>query len=54
MCTLPLIGKLSTPTSTWESKFSHIVWTEGMRRLAMLVGRALEFGEPVLLVGDTG
>ncbi|XP_070306217.1 midasin isoform X2 [Odocoileus virginianus] len=51
---LRLLSKLSTPTSTWESKFSHIVWTEGMRRLAMLVGRALEFGEPVLLVGDTG
>lgn len=25
-----------------------------MRRLAVLVGRALEFGEPVLLVGETG
>ncbi|KAF3831765.1 hypothetical protein GH733_000577 [Mirounga leonina] len=47
-------GKLSTQVSTLESTFSHIVWTEGMRRLAMLVGRALEFGEPVLLVGDTG
>ncbi|XDA78991.1 hypothetical protein R6Z07F_009052 [Ovis aries] len=51
---LKLLSKLSTPISTLESKFSHIVWTEGMRRLAMLVGRALEFGEPVLLVGDTG
>ncbi|MBZ3875424.1 Midasin, partial [Sciurus carolinensis] len=49
-----LLGKLSTQMSTMESKFSHIVWTEGMRRLAVLVGRALEFGEPVLLVGDTG
>ncbi|KAJ1058574.1 hypothetical protein K5549_008694 [Capra hircus] len=51
---LKLLSKLSTPISALESKFSHIVWTEGMRRLAMLVGRALEFGEPVLLVGDTG
>ncbi|XP_073934254.1 midasin isoform X1 [Castor canadensis] len=51
---LKLLGKSSTQISTLESKFSHIVWTEGMRRLAMLVGRALEFGEPVLLVGDTG
>ncbi|XP_037699423.1 midasin isoform X2 [Choloepus didactylus] len=51
---LKLLGKLSTQISMLESKFSHIVWTEGMRRLAMLVGRALEFGEPVLLVGDTG
>ncbi|XP_032340488.1 LOW QUALITY PROTEIN: midasin [Camelus ferus] len=51
---LKLLSKLSTHLPTLESKFSHIVWTEGMRRLAMLVGRALEFGEPVLLVGDTG
>ncbi|XP_077018521.1 midasin isoform X2 [Tamandua tetradactyla] len=51
---LKLLGKLSTQLSILESKFSHIVWTEDMRRLAMLVGRALEFGEPVLLVGDTG
>uniref|UniRef100_A0A3B1J791 Midasin n=1 Tax=Astyanax mexicanus TaxID=7994 RepID=A0A3B1J791_ASTMX len=35
-------------------EFGHVVWTEGMRRLAVLVGRALRFGESVLLVGDTG
>ncbi|XP_071957015.1 midasin-like [Antedon mediterranea] len=34
--------------------FSHLVWTYSMRRLAVLVGQALEFGEPVLLVGETG
>ncbi|XP_007949614.1 midasin [Orycteropus afer afer] len=51
---LNMLGKLSTQISTLESKFSHIVWTKGMRRLAVLMGRALEFGEPVLLVGDTG
>ncbi|XP_035880357.1 midasin isoform X5 [Phyllostomus discolor] len=51
---LKLLSKLSTLMSTLESKFSHIVWTENMRRQAMLVGRALEFSEPVLLVGDTG
>uniref|UniRef100_A0A286XYZ2 Midasin n=1 Tax=Cavia porcellus TaxID=10141 RepID=A0A286XYZ2_CAVPO len=52
---LQLLGKLSTQMSALESgNFSHVVWTEGMRRLAILVGRALEFGEPVLLVGDTG
>ncbi|XP_040596448.1 midasin isoform X2 [Mesocricetus auratus] len=51
---LKLLGKSSTQSSLLESEFSHIVWTEGMRRLAVLVGRALEFGEPVLLVGDTG
>ncbi|KAL1775570.1 midasin isoform X1 [Sigmodon hispidus] len=51
---LKLLGKLSTQSNLLESEFSHVVWTEGMRRLAVLVGRALEFGEPVLLVGDTG
>ncbi|XP_013366227.1 PREDICTED: midasin isoform X4 [Chinchilla lanigera] len=52
---LKFLGKLSTQISALEpNKFSHIVWTEGLRRLAVLVGRALEFGEPVLLVGDTG
>lgn len=35
-------------------EFRHVVWTRGMRRLAVLVGRALHFGESVLLVGDTG
>ena len=34
--------------------YSHIVWTYNMRRMAVLVGQALKFGEPVLLVGDTG
>lgn len=37
-----------------DDRFSHIVWTRGMTRLAVLAGRALEFGEPILLVGDTG
>ncbi|KAM6915471.1 midasin [Xenentodon cancila] len=35
-------------------EFRHVVWTRGMTRLAVLVGRALRFGESVLLVGDTG
>ncbi|XP_036943295.1 midasin isoform X1 [Acanthopagrus latus] len=35
-------------------EFRHVVWTHGMRRLAVLLGRALRFGESVLLVGDTG
>ncbi|XP_040839706.1 midasin isoform X2 [Ochotona curzoniae] len=51
---LKLLGKLSPQLSMLETKFRHVVWTTAMRRLAMLVGRALEFGEPVLLVGDTG
>ncbi|MEQ2177456.1 hypothetical protein GOODEAATRI_003702, partial [Goodea atripinnis] len=35
-------------------EFRHVVWTQGLRRMAMLIGRALRFGESVLLVGDTG
>ncbi|XP_061845412.1 midasin [Colius striatus] len=49
-----LLAKSSTRMSVMDRDFNHIVWTRGMRRLAVLVGRALEFGEPVLLVGDTG
>ena len=33
---------------------SHIVWTQAMQRLLVLVGRALCSKEPVLLVGETG
>lgn len=32
----------------------RIVWTYAMRRLFVLVARALRFNEPVLLVGETG
>lgn len=35
-------------------KFNNIVWTLNMRRMAILTGKALEFNEPVLLVGQTG
>ena len=34
--------------------FEHLVWTYSLRRLAVMVGQALRFVEPVLLVGDTG
>ncbi|XP_069167675.1 LOW QUALITY PROTEIN: midasin-like [Procambarus clarkii] len=34
--------------------FEHVVWTQDMRRLYVLTAKALSFGEPVLLVGDTG
>ncbi|KAF8895596.1 hypothetical protein BD779DRAFT_1609097 [Infundibulicybe gibba] len=33
---------------------SNIVWTTAMQRLFILIGRALRFNEPVLLVGETG
>uniref|UniRef100_A0A8C2SW72 Midasin n=1 Tax=Coturnix japonica TaxID=93934 RepID=A0A8C2SW72_COTJA len=49
-----LLAKSSTQITVMGKDFKHIVWTQGMRRLAVLVGRALEFGEPVLLVGETG
>jgi midasin len=35
-------------------EFSHIVWTSQMRRLAVLIGTAMKFKEPILLVGETG
>ncbi|XP_046665626.1 midasin-like [Homalodisca vitripennis] len=35
-------------------EFRHIVWTFNLRRLAVLVGKACEFQEAVLLVGETG
>ena len=31
-----------------------IVWTRGMKRLFILLSRALKYNEPVLLVGETG
>ena len=41
------------PDATVQS-FKHIVWTFHMRRMAVLVGQALKFEEPILLVGETG
>ncbi|KAJ8918423.1 hypothetical protein NQ315_008120 [Exocentrus adspersus] len=35
-------------------RYENIVWTYNMRQLAVLVAKALEFKEPVLLVGETG
>lgn len=32
----------------------HIVWTFNMRRLIVLVGKAIQYDEPVLLIGETG
>ncbi|KAJ7797645.1 P-loop containing nucleoside triphosphate hydrolase protein [Mycena olivaceomarginata] len=36
------------------SSSSSLIWTRAMQRLFILVGRALRFNEPVLLVGETG
>lgn len=51
----PGISSLITQVTTASLEgFRHIVWTHSVRRLAVLAGRALQFGEPVLLVGETG
>ncbi|KRZ44564.1 Midasin [Trichinella pseudospiralis] len=36
------------------TEFSHICWTKSIVRSAVLLGQALQFNEPTLLVGDTG
>jgi midasin len=33
---------------------AHLVWTNAMKRLFVLLSRAFRFNEPVLLVGETG
>ncbi|ESP03979.1 hypothetical protein LOTGIDRAFT_109875, partial [Lottia gigantea] len=45
---------LDTALNQSLTGFQHIVWTYSMRRLAVLIGQALKFKEPVLLVGETG
>lgn len=35
-------------------EFEHVVWVADLQRLAVLVSQAVHFGEPVLLVGETG
>ena len=49
--TAPILQEV---TGAPSGEYGHIVWTYNMRRMATLVGQALKFGEPVLLVGDTG
>ncbi|KAJ7717676.1 midasin nuclear AAA ATPase [Mycena metata] len=44
-------GYLNCPI---PSASSNLIWTRAMQRLFILVGRALRFNEPVLLVGETG
>lgn len=59
-----LFGKLTECTSMTtkhileklikENADSNIVWTDNMRRMAVLAAKAIDFQEPVLLVGPTG
>ncbi|CAG5129144.1 unnamed protein product, partial [Candidula unifasciata] len=50
----PLAAMLNSVTGQSLPGFQHIVWTHSMRRLAVLIGQAIRFKEPILLVGDTG
>ena len=52
--TRPILESLHQQQLNSDDEFSHLVWTYAMRRLAVLVGQAVRFVEPVLLVGDTG
>ncbi|XP_078398522.1 midasin [Cetorhinus maximus] len=48
------MNQWSSLKSVMSDDFRHVVWTYGMRKLAILVGQALKFGEAVLMVGETG
>ena len=50
--TRPLLEQLLSSETT--SLFPNVAWTYDMRRLAVLLGHAWHFKEPVLLVGETG
>ena len=45
---------LSSLQEGLHPQFEHVVWTKEMKRMAVLVGRAVQFREPVLLIGETG
>lgn len=47
--TRPILEKLEQVRG-----FEHLVFTDDMRRLYVLLAKSLSFREPVLLVGDTG
>ncbi|CAM4775034.1 unnamed protein product [Rotaria magnacalcarata] len=57
-----LFGDEGSPYSTrqiWQNiktnnQLKHIVWTQPLRRLAILCALCLQFDEPALLVGETG
>ena len=50
--TLPLLKLLLSPEIA--SAFPQIAWTSDLLQLGVLVGRAWQHNEPVLLVGETG
>ncbi|XP_035827114.1 midasin [Aplysia californica] len=50
----PFAATLESVMGQSVDGFQHMVWTYSMRRLALLIGQAIRFQEPVLLVGSTG
>ena len=48
-----LVDKL-IENSQLHDEFKHLVFTKSLRKMAVLLVSAFKFGEPVLLVGDTG
>ena len=51
----PLSAKILQSVRGMGSRaFHHLVLTQSLRRVLVLVGRASLFQEPVLLVGETG
>jgi midasin (ATPase involved in ribosome maturation) len=57
-----LFGEQGSQFSTREiwnqikenNQLKHIVWTQPLRRLAILCALCVQFDEPALLVGETG
>ena len=50
----PTTPSILTSMRKNHAGFQNIVWTQNARRMATLIGFALNFDEPVLLVGETG
>ncbi len=51
---LASIKSISLINSKLPDAFHHLVWTDELQVMAVLVHRALSFDEPVLMVGATG
>jgi midasin len=47
-------GCLASLRAPLPEGFGHLVWTDELLKMAVLVYRCLQFDEPVLLVGNTG
>lgn len=50
----PVTKHILEQMETHKRRHMNIVWTFNMRKLTVLVAKAIEFKEPVLLVGETG